>query len=221
MKTLFSFFFAGLFAFLVVSCNSSKDADAGPATFCDTACNNDTIKFAVDTKEKSFVTISMKDCEPDSITWGNQKMNNYRQLPFADMVGKYVHINHNFIKASFYNDNYVWLIFNECENGQGYVLKLPFNEKENIFRKNTAFNAFDPKYAIDTSMIAHTDKGNIFVEDMGTGKKAMMTFGEPVVMEYDNMHVGIDSVNITPKRIWARVKIGKKWQDIEKAIVLE
>ena len=56
---------------------------------------------------------------------------------------------------------------------------------------------------------------------MSTGKKASMTFGEALDIDYDIMHASIDSVNITNTRSWAKVKIGKEWKIIEKNITLE
>jgi len=79
----------------------------------------------------------------------------------------------------------------------------------------------DPKYKVHESLVAYTDRGNIFVEEMATGKKAMMTFGAQTDMEYDAMHETVESVQITPTRIWAKVKIGKDWTEKEKAITLE
>jgi hypothetical protein len=57
---------------------------------------------------------------------------------------------------------------------------------------------------------------------MATGKKAMMTFGKSIEeLDYDAMHEFIDSVNITPTRVWAKVLMDKKWKEIEKNITLE
>ena len=69
--------------------------------------------------------------------------------------------------------------------------------------------------------MANTDRGNIYVEDMATGKKAMMTFGQKLDVDYDAIHEHIDSVNITNSRIWVKVKIGDAWKELEKKIVLE
>jgi hypothetical protein len=49
----------------------------------------------------------------------------------------------------------------------------------------------------------------------------MMTFGAQTDMEYDAMHETVESVQITPTRIWAKVKINKEWTEKEKAITLE
>lgn len=66
--------------------------------------------------------------------------------------------------------------------------------------------------------MAYTDRGNIFVEDMNTGKEVMMTFGKALDINYDHIHDYIDSVNITRDRIWTRIKIDDKWEDKEKAV---
>ena len=107
-------------------------------------------------------------------------------------------------------------------NGRGYVTKIPFDKSKNIFRKGSAFNKFDPKYAVADGLIAYTDRGNVFVEDKATGKKAMMTFGKMLAdLDYDAMHEFIDSVNITPTRIWTKVMMDNKWQEMEKTITLQ
>ena len=57
---------------------------------------------------------------------------------------------------------------------------------------------------------------------MATGKTAMMTFGKWLEeIDDDYLHDYIDSVNITPTHIWAKVKIDKKWTTLEKDVTLE
>jgi len=83
-------------------------------------------------------------------------------------------------------------------------------------------NKFDPKFSVEDGLVAYTDRGNIFVEEMATGKTAMMTFGKMIAdLDYDAMHEFIDSVNITPTRVWAKVLMDNKWKEIEKNITLE
>jgi len=212
---------AALLSLGIYSCGSGSDKENGPADFCKADCGVDTIQAKETNKEKSIVRISLKNCRPDSITWGTSLMENYRQMEFTELVGKELSINPGNVRFKFYGTAYVWLIFNECKHGQGYIIKLPFNKTDNIFRKSSAFNLLDRKYNVDTSMVAYTDRGNIFVEQMATGKKAMMTFGENTDLEYDAMHETVDSVHISPTHIWARVRIGKEWKEIEKDITLE
>jgi hypothetical protein len=63
--------------------------------------------------------------------------------------------------------------------------------------------------------------GNIFVEDVSTGKSAMMTFGAKADIDYDAIHETVDSVNVTSNRIWAKVLLGKEWKTFEKNIELK
>jgi hypothetical protein len=201
------------------SCNSSKKEE--PKAFCETPCDNDTMQFRADIPEKSFVMITMDNCEPDSITWGNQRMDTYRQLAFAELAGKIVKINKDYVKVDITGTSHAWIQFNDCTSGQGFIARLPYNEKENIFRKNSAFNPADPKYKVDASLVAYTDRGNLFVEEKATGKKAMMTFGAQTEMEYDRMHETVESVEVTPTLVRSRVMIDKEWKDLEKKITLE
>ena len=71
------------------------------------------------------------------------------------------------------------------------------------------------------SLLAYTDKGNIFVEDISTGKKATLTFGSSLDFDFDAIHETLDSVNITRNRIWAKVKIDGDWKALEKSITLQ
>jgi hypothetical protein len=56
---------------------------------------------------------------------------------------------------------------------------------------------------------------------MTTGKKAMMTLGKAIDIDYNAIHDHVDSVNITKDRIWAKVKIDDKWEELEKKITFE
>lgn len=207
----------------LAACNSaSHEPEEKKIPFCDTDCKVDTIKAAANDKEKSVVRITLTKCAADSITWGNQAMTSFRQLPFEDMVGrKGLKLHEGYYRVDFFDSKYAWVQINECDNGQGYIFKLPFNKADNIFRKNSAFNPMDPAYRVDTTLVAYTDRGNIFIEEKSTGRKATMTFGVQTDMDYQAMHETVDSVNISPTRIWAHVRIGKEWKPIEKAVTLQ
>lgn len=191
--------------------------------FCVAECQKDTIKFIDETHElKPYIYISAADCLPDSVIWSYSGLGINRKLSFNDFGGRKFQLNESFMKIFFKDTSYAWLLFNDCSNGRGYFTKIPFNKSENIKRKNSALNNFDPKYAVADGLVAHTDRGNIFVEDMATGKTAMMTFGRNIAdIDYDAMHEFIDSINITPTRIWAKVLIDKTWTPIEKSITLQ
>ncbi len=87
--------------------------------------------------------------------------------------------------------------------------------------KTSGINNIDPKFSIADNLVVNTDRGNIYLEDIDTGKKAMMTFGEKLDIDYDALHEYIDSVNITNSRIWVKVKIKDSWKELEKNITLE
>ena len=208
-----------LFMVSMVSCNNSGSS---AKLFCDTTCQNDTIKFIKEDHElKPYIYISAADCLPDSVIWSYSGLGINRKLGFTDIGGKKFNINKNFMSCFFNDTSYAWLLFNNCTNGRGYFAKIPFDKKKNIIRKGSAINNFDPKFSVAQGLVVYTDKGNIFVEDMATGKKAMMTFGKLTDMDYDAMHEVLDSVNITGTRIWSKVKLDKDWQVIEKNITLE
>lgn len=202
-------------AFSFGSCGSSSSK-----TFCDTTCNNDTLRFTIEHPDHPFVYISVKNCAPDSITWGNDMMLNNRKMKFSDMTGEELKLNKNFVRSYIKDTSYAWILFNDCINGQGYAIKIPYN-KGNISPKNNAINSLDPKYSVAENLVAYTDRGNVFVEDMETGKKAMMTFGKRTDLDYNAMHETIDSVNITPTKVWVKIKIDGAWKELNKDITLE
>ncbi len=98
---------------------------------------------------------------------------------------------------------------------------LPFGKSGQFSKRSSGINNLDPKFAVADGMIAYTDRGNIYVEEAATGKKAMMTFGEATDMDYDVIHETLDSVNITPERIYVKIKLKGKWEELEKKISLE
>lgn len=204
-------------AFSFGACKSSS----GAKTFCDTACLKDSIKFTGDHILKPYVYITASSCIADTLTWSYSGMGVNRKVGLADFLNNTVHINKGYVKCFIKDTAYAWLMFNDCTTGRGYQLKLPFNKTANIGRKSSGINGTDPKFSIAENMVAYTDRGNIFVEDMVTGKTAQMTFGKDIGIDYDALHEYIDSVNVTPSRIWVKVKIDNEWKELEKKIVLK
>jgi hypothetical protein len=201
---------------------SCKSSPSGPPTFCDTSCLKDSIKF---TKEehplKPYVFISAANCVADTITWSFIDMGLNRKMGLPDLVGTEVKLNKDNVSCFIKDTSYAWVLFNDCSNGRGYSLKIPFNKKANIGRKSSAINKFDPKFSVADGIVAYSDRGNLFVEDMATGKTAMMTFGAKLDIDYDAIHETIDSVNVTPTHLWAKVKLGNEWKTFEKDITLK
>jgi hypothetical protein len=205
------------FALSLASCKSSSGN-----TFCDTACLKDTIKYMNDNHPlKPYVHISATDCKPDTVSWSYDGMGVTRKMDISGLVGAPVHLNKDFTRCVFNDTSYAFLVFNDCNGGRGYYLKIPFNKTKSLGRSNRAINAFDPKYAVEGDLLSYIDPGNIFVEDMKTGKTAMMTFGRDIAPDYANIHNTIDSVNITPSRVWVKFKVDNEWKEMEKKIELK
>ena len=217
MRALFLFFISAI----IFSCGNNSGNSA--KTFCDTACMTDTIKFVKeDHKLRPYLYVSTANCLPDSVIWSYSGMGFNRKLSFVDFGSRKFPINKDFMTCFIKDTSYIWFLFNDCTNGRGYFAKIPFDKKASIQRKGSALNSFDPKFAVDNGLVAYTDRGNIFVEEMETGKTAMMTFGTMLAdLDYDAMHEFIDSVNITSTRIWASIYRDKKWETVEKDITLE
>ncbi len=169
----------------------------------------------------------------DTLIWSYEGMGINRKVGLADFLNTSIHLNKDYVRCFIKDTSYAWLLFNNCSNGRGYSLKLPFNKTNSIGRKSSNINNLDSKFSLagnmtaytDRSlagnMTAYTDRGNIYVEDMETGKKAMMTFGKALDIDYDAIHEYIDSVNVTSNRIWVKVKIDNEWKELEKKITLE
>ncbi len=208
-------------AVLAIYSMGCKSGNTSAKSFCDTSCLKDSVKFTGDHKLKPYVYISASQCMADTLTWSYIGMGVNRKVGLADFLNNKVHINKDYIKCFIKDTAYAWLLFNDCATGRGYQLKLPFNKTATIGRKSSGINSMDPKFSIAENMIAYTDRGNIFVEEMATGKTAQMTFGKAIDIDYDAIHEYIDSVIVTPTRIRVKVKIDDKWTELEKNIVLK
>lgn len=218
MRTTLLLLLAVSLTSLLLSCNGSTK---GPATFCDTTCFNDSIKFKGSHETNPTVAISMKNCLPDTISWSHEGLETKRKTGFTYLIGATVKVNKDFVQVKFKDNEYAWVLFNDCFTGRGFQIKLPYDKTAKFSLKSSGINSLDPKFDIAENLIVNTDRGNIFVEDAYTGKKAMMTFGQKLDIDYDALHEYIDSVNITNDRIWVRIKVDNAWVEKEKKIVLE
>src|SRR5436190_7004596 len=201
------------FVFIIMSCGNKNSAGAN-RFFCDTACMKDSVKFVENSNPlKPYVYISAKNCTGDTLTWGYLGQN-------KNILFNYK-LNKDNSRCIIKDTAFALLIFNTCENGRGYFLKLSYNKKASFRKSTSAINNFDPKFSVGDSLLAYTDKGNIFVEHIWTGKKATLTFGKPLDFDFDAIHETLDSVNITPNRVWAKFKIDGGWKTMEKNITLQ
>ena len=215
MKILIVPAIAAILAFSVNGCKSSSSTS--PKLLCDTACLKDTLKFTGDHTTKPFAYITPSNCKGDTLVWGYTGIAT-RKTKFDYPDAK---LNKDFTRCLFKDNEFAYILFNDCATGRGFQIKLPYDKKQSFVMKTSGINNIDPKFFIADNLVVNTDRGNIYLEDIATGKKAMMTFGEKLDIDYDALHEYIDSVNITNSRIWVKVKIGGNWKELEKKITLE
>jgi hypothetical protein len=174
----------------------------------------DSLKFIDNnSKLKPYVYISAKNCTGDTLTWGYIGQN-------KNILFNYK-LNKDYTRCFIKDTSLALLVFNTCETGRGYFLKFSFGKKASFKKSTSAINNFDPKFSVADSLLSYTDKGNIFVEDIVSGKKAIVTFGKQLDFDFDAIHETLDSVNITRNRIWAKIKMDDGWKILEKNITLE
>ena len=213
MKLLIIPFAFSLVLMGIISCGSSSTEK----TFCDTSCFSDTLKFSGDHPLKPYVYLLPDNCGVDSLLWSYQGAETNRK---TDLGYSGIKLNPKFVRCLFKDTAHACLIFNDCVSGRGYQVVLPFSKTGIISKRSSGINNLDPKFSVSDEMIAYTDRGNIYVEEVTTGKKAMMTFGQATDMDYDVIHETLDSVNITRERIYVKIKLNGKWEELEKKVTL-
>lgn len=215
MRALFGIILVVVVGIFLTSCKSSSTT---PKTFCDTVCMTDTVKFTGDHNLEPYVYIVPDNCAPWKIIRSYKGMGTSLTTDFGFPS---VNVNKDYMRVIFGDTAFAYILFNDCITGQGFQIKLPFNKTGNINQRKSGVNAIDPKFNVAPDMIAYTDRGNIYVEQVTSGKKAMMTFGKDLGIDYGVIHDYIDSVHVTSDRIWVKVMLDEKWTPLEKKITLE
>ncbi|MBD0297904.1 MAG: hypothetical protein ICV84_22365 [Flavisolibacter sp.] len=200
------------------SCGNNR-ADMAK-TFCDTTCFNDTVRYAGDHKLKPYVTITMKNCAADTITWSHEALPTQRQMQVSTMLERNIRLRPAAMDCYIKDTSYAWLQFNDCETGRGYLMKLPFNKKESISTMKSALTRFDKKFVIPEDLRAYADYSMIYVVDVNTGKKEQMTFQEELKIDFDKLHKTFDSINVSHNRIYVVLNKDGKKVPLEKSISL-
>jgi hypothetical protein len=203
MKNFLAITIAAIF---FASCGNNS---ANTKSFCDTTCVKDSIAINGAAGSGQDLSIKINNCKPDTVSWSNKNVT--RRIAFNEYINKDVRMNPNYVKAAF-QDSCVWLSFNDCITGRGYMIRLPYSGDEPIDKMTAALNSFDKKFTIDDDLRAYTDGGNIYVVNVKTGQKAEMTFKEAYKMDYDNIHTVLDSINVSKSRIY--VKLLKEGQEV-------
>lgn len=197
------------------ACNNSSTA----RTFCDTACANDSFVFSGPSGANETVAIGLRNCRPDSMIWMHDYADS-KLTKFSDYIGQDVTLNKSAMGCYFNDTLYAWLEFNDCTTGRGYLLQLPFSKSRSRQTIKGALTRFDPKFSIEQDLVAYTDRGSVFVEDVKTGKKALMPFDKQYDIDFDKLHETVDSVNITKSRIFVRMLRDGKEVPYEKKVTL-
>jgi len=211
------FFLIALASLLFTACSNSGNT---AKTFCDTTCKSDSFNFKSADRFGSSVSISVRDCEPDSVSWTHGAMLISRTVPMRDLTNQDIRINASAINCVIKDTSHAWLTLNDCITGRGFLFKLPFNKANNINKILGALNSFDPKFVVDENLRAYTDRGSIFVININTDKEAIMTFKETYDIDFNKIHEVVDSINVSPKRIYVKLLKEGKEVTFEKAIDL-
>jgi hypothetical protein len=215
MKFLIPVFALAIF---FVSCDNNSSSTK--ASFCDTACNNDSIMYTGEHNLKPRVIMSVKNCTGDSITWTHDALPANRQMHMGTLLDNLVRLNKSAVSFFIKDTSYAWVAFNDCITGRGYLLYLPFDKKQTVRKMSSALNSFDKKFVVPDNLRAYADYSTIYVEDINTGKKEQMTFKEEFKINFNNVHEVIDSVNVSSDRIFVQlIKNGEKLP-LEKQISL-
>lgn len=205
---------------LTIAASCGDKAVATADLFCDTTCNNDTLLFEGDHRLKPFVTISQKNCLADTLTWSHNQLETNRQMQIPNLLDNPVRINKSAVSCYIKDTSFAILTFNDCVTGRGYMLKLPFDKKQNINKRTSALNSFDKKFVLPDDLRAYADYSTIYVMDITTGKEEQMTFKEEYDINFNDVHKTIDSINISRNRIFVLLKKDGKDVPLEKKINL-
>lgn len=217
MRILIALIVIITFAFSFGACKSSSK----PIPFCDTACSGDSLKFRTDHPLKPYVYISVKDCRADTIVWSHSLLATNRKMSFSELTGKEVLVNKDYIAAYFKDTSFVWLRFNDCITGRGFLLKLPFEKSANMSNYTSALNSFDPKFKIEDGLIVYFDNLFIYAQDMESGKVEKMKLNDTrLEIDFDKVHKTFDSVHVTRDRIFVNLLMNDEKKSMEKSINL-
>jgi hypothetical protein len=216
MRKLYPFFIAAVVV-LAASCGGNNGT-AG-ATFCDTTCKTDSLHFKGDHKLNPMVDIGLNACKADTIIWTHDLAGS-KLLDLRQDLGQDVYLNPSAIDAYIKDTAYAWVQFNDCKTGRGYALRLPFSKAVERRKVTSAFTKFDPKFSIEDGLIAYTDRGSVFVENMETGQQAVLPFDKPYDIDFNKLHEMVDSVKLTKDRVFVQmIRDGEK-KTYEKKISL-
>ena len=193
------------------ACNNSTQTKR---SFCDTTnCKPDSLVVKESIHFNPTASVYIDNCMPDSISWTHDRLENNRQIKVSEYINQPVKVNKSNMSIAITDTSDVWVAFNDCITGRGYLLKLPFRKGNGLQTLTGALNSFDPKFSLDPDLRAYTDRGSIYVVNVKTGKQEQMTFKENYKdMDFNDIHKVLDSIHVTKDRIY--VKLLKNGQEV-------
>ncbi len=186
----------------LISCGGNS-GNTG-AVFCDTACKTDSLNFKGDHELNPMVDLGLNACKADTIMWTHDLAGS-KLLDLRDHLDQEVVINQSAIDCYIKDTSYAWLQFNDCKTGRGFALKLPFSKSEERRKVTGALTKFDPKFSVADGLVAYTDRGSVFVENMETGQQTLLAFDKPYDIDFNKLHEMVDSLHITKERIFVQM----------------
>lgn len=198
------------------SCSGGKSTPL----FCDTTCLKDTLRFKGDAPWEQTLNIGFKNCDADTLSYSYRGASTEKRIHLPSYVGKSFKLNPSAMNYYFQDTTLVWLTFNDCTTGRGFLLKLSYSDQQMSQKITSALNSFDKKFTIDPDLRAYTDGGNIYVDNIKTGKQAQMTFKEEYIIDYEDIHKVVDSINVTKNRIFVQLMKDGQPKTFEKKIDL-
>lgn len=214
MRITFLFLLAAIITF-TTSCNNSSSGK----TFCDTICATDSFNFKGADSLHPFVAIGVNKCKADSMLWTYDLVSG-RLVSLPQFLGQPVSLNKKAIDCFFKDTSYAWLQFNDCITGRGYLVKLSYDKAKETRKITGALTKFDPKFSIDSDLVAYTDRGSVFVENMATGQQAILAFDKVYDIDFNKLHETVDSVNITKSHVFVKMIRNGQEKVYEKKISL-
>ena len=202
----------------MISCGNNGDT---AKTFCDTACRNDSFIFRGDDRLRQMVYVSVKNCVADTIGWTHINKPVTAKISMGDFAKSPIRLNRSAINTVIKDTSAAWITFNDCVTGRGYLVKIRMSRFGGAEVISGGLNSFVSKFSIDPDLRAYTDKGNLYIDNVVTGKEAQMTFKKEWEMDLNNVLKTIDTLNVTKQRAYIVLidKDGKK-VPIEKKIEL-
>lgn len=199
----------------LISCSSKKDTIV---SLCKDPCLKDTLKFNGEHELNPYLYIVPANCFADTLVWSHKLMINDRKIVMSEYTKRDVMLGPETAQAFFKDTSYVWLMFNDCNSGRGYVLQLPYNKSQAIKSYSSALNRFDPKFSVSDGLIAYADYSFLYIQDMNTGKTEQVLLSDKELeIDFNEIHKTFDSINVTRNRVWVKME-GK--EAVEKKINL-